>query len=123
MSALRGKRILVVEDEPIVAMSLEGILEDLEAVVVGPVGTVAQALRLAADEGYDAALLDININGERSYPVAELVKNRNIPLVFASGYGDSGWDGAPEAPVIGKPYNRDQLARALGGVLGAGNGR
>jgi CheY-like chemotaxis protein len=120
MSALQGRRILCLEDEPIVAMTLEDMLIDLGAEVVGPVGSIPEALALAEGESLDAALLDINIRGERSYAVAEALKARGIPMVFATGYGESGWDGAPDAPILDKPYTQRGVALSLGKVLGAG---
>lgn len=117
MDELAGKRILFLEDEPIVAMSVEDMLADLGATVVGPAANIASALALVASESIDAALLDINIRGERSYPVAEALKARNIPVVFATGYGESGWVGAPDAPVIDKPYARSQICEALSKAL------
>lgn len=118
MSGLAGKRILFLEDEPIVAMSVEDMLSELGATVIGPAGSIAAALKLIEKESIDAALLDVNIRGERSDPVAEALKARDIPIVFATGYGESGWEAAPETPVIDKPYTQAQIARALRGVLG-----
>lgn len=117
MTALAGKRILFLEDEPIIAMSVEDMLADLGATVIGPAGSIAAALQLIESEAIDAALLDINIRGERSYSVAEALKARDIPIVFATGYGESGWAGAPEAPVIDKPYAQAQIGRALSHAL------
>lgn len=117
MSALQGKRILFVEDEPIVAMSVEDMLEELGIDIVGPAGTIDDALALVEHEVIDAGLLDVNIHGERSYSVAEALIAKGIPVVFATGYGESGWAGAPDAPILDKPYTKSAIAEALDRVL------
>lgn len=117
MTGLAGLRVLVVEDEPVVAMCLEDILEELGCVTVGPVGRLAEGLALAEHESLDAAILDINLAGERSNDIAEMLRNRGIPFAFASGYGS-----APEgfgAPMIEKPYRTADIGVALAGLLGA----
>ena len=109
---LYAKCILVVEDEPLVAMMVEDFLLGEGAVVVGPATSLAKALELA--EGtFDAALLDVNLAGERVYPVARRLQQRGIPFVFATGYGgpDEEWGTMPN--VIEKPYSRDDMIAAL----------
>lgn len=108
-------QILVVEDEALVSMLLEDMLEDLGHVVVGPAGSLNEALALAGEDArpIDVALLDVNLRGAPSYPVAELLKARGVPIVFTTGHGDAGWDGAPGAPVLTKPYDIGQLDAAL----------
>lgn len=116
MTGLPGLRVLVVEDEPVVAMCLEDILEELGCVTVGPANRLSEGLALAQHETLDAAILDINLAGERSNTIAELLRARGVPFVFASGYG-----AAPEgfgAPMIEKPYRTADIARALSGLLG-----
>jgi len=116
MTALAGLRVLVVEDEPVVAMCLEDILEELGCVTVGPVGRLIEGLALAQREPLDAAILDINLDGERSNRIAEALRDRGVPFAFASGYGS-----APEgfgAPMIEKPYRTADIERALGALLG-----
>ncbi|HWZ49956.1 MAG TPA: response regulator [Granulicella sp.] len=83
-----GLRILVVEDEMLVAILIENMLEGLGSHVVGPVSRLDAALRLAHEEALDAAILDVRIHGGQVYPVAEQLLARNIPFVLASGYGD-----------------------------------
>ncbi|RYG90184.1 MAG: response regulator [Alphaproteobacteria bacterium] len=114
MSTLTGLRVLVVEDEPVVAMCLEDILEELGCVTVGPASRLSEGLSLA-EERLDAAILDINLAGERSNAIAERLRARGIPFVFASGYGV-----APEgygAPMIEKPYRTDDIGAALTAIL------
>ncbi|WP_371416303.1 response regulator [Rubellimicrobium sp. CFH 75288] len=112
--ALAGKRILVVEDEVIVAMLIEDILSDAGAAVVGPVGRVAEALNLATAERLDAAILDVNLAGETTAPVAEALRARGVPFAFATGYGASGLPaGFEEAALVQKPFQERDLGEAL----------
>src|SRR5581483_2284668 len=101
-----GCRILVVEDEMLIAMMIEEILMDLDCVIVGPASRVDAAVQLAKTEPLDAAILDVSIRGGKVYPVAEQLLARGIPFIFASGYGD--W-ALPEAfqtqPRLTKPFS------------------
>lgn len=92
--ALRDRRILVVEDDYLVAQVLVDFLEEAGATVVGPVGWVDEALALieASAAGIDGAILDINLHGSRSYPVADALTGRSIPFIFATGYGSDALD-------------------------------
>jgi CheY-like chemotaxis protein len=111
--ALRGKRILIVEDEMLIAAMLEEILADLGATVVGPAATVADGLRLARTGEFDAAVLDVNVRNERIDPVTELLRERGIPMIFATGYGQGATATARGAPLIDKPYTKERLESAL----------
>lgn len=113
MSLFHGPRVLVVEDEPVVAMCLEDILEDLGCVTVGPASRLAEGLALAEHEAIDAAILDINLGGERSTGIAEMLIARGVPFVFASGYGSVPEGFATSAMLIEKPYREGDVARAL----------
>ncbi len=84
-----SRRVLVVEDEYIIAADLADALADLAIEVVGPAGNAAQALALIAAERLDGAILDINLNGEEAYPVADALIARHVPVVFATGYDRS----------------------------------
>ncbi|RYE00689.1 MAG: response regulator [Sphingomonadales bacterium] len=114
MTELSGLRVLIVEDEPVVAMLLEDILEELGCVPVGPANRLSEGLALA-EGALDAAILDINLAGERSNAIAELLHARGVPFAFASGYG------APPdgfgAPMIEKPYRAADIERALRVIL------
>lgn len=115
---LDGKRILVVEDEPIVAMMLEDMLADMGCVVVGPAARVAEAVALAEAEAIDAAILDVNIKGGCSYPVADRLRLRGIPYLFATGYGLEGRAAEhAEVPVLQKPYQEGTAQDALRRLL------
>jgi CheY-like chemotaxis protein len=118
MSRLAGKRVLVVEDEPILAMALEDMLEDLGCEVVGPASRLQPALRLAREAAVDAAILDINLHGEHSHPVADLLRARAIPILFATGYGSACSQGYEDVPVLPKPYRQDRLVALLERLLG-----
>ncbi|MFU0505218.1 response regulator [Pseudaminobacter sp. NGMCC 1.201702] len=117
MSTLSGKRIFLVEDEAIVALMVEDMLAELDATVVGPALTIANGLALAQSEEIDAAVLDVNVRGERIDPVAEVLRARKVPIVFATGYGDGAGEIAREAPVLDKPYTREKLATTLARLL------
>ena len=117
MSTLAGKQILLVEDEFIVAAMAEDMLTELGASVIGPASTISKALDLARTCAIDAAVLDVNMNGDRIDPVAEVLRARRIPMVFATGYGACPFAGAHEVPVLDKPYTQEQLATALARAL------
>jgi DNA-binding response OmpR family regulator len=111
---LRGRRILVVEDEALIAMLIEDGLLDEGAKVVGPARTVDEALLLidqaASDGGLDAAVLDFRLEGEVVLPVADRLAVLHVPFVFATGYGEYCDRGAhSNARVMTKPYDPDAL--------------
>jgi DNA-binding response OmpR family regulator len=81
-----GQRVLVVEDELLLAMLLQAILEDAGYTVVGPIGRLDQALQAARQEDFSLALLDVNLNGEKVFPVAEVLAERKVPFAFLTGY-------------------------------------
>jgi len=98
-ASLKGRRILVVEDDYLVALSLVGILEQAGARVLGPIGTLDEAIAVVENNGktFDGAVLDINLNGEKSYPVADVLAARAVKFVFTTGY---------DARVIEGKYQR-----------------
>lgn len=109
-----GKRVLVVEDEGVVAMVLEDYLLELGYAVAGVAARLESGLRLAQDAGIDVAILDVNLAGRLSYPIAELLHDRGIPFLFATGYGTAGRpDEFRDIPTLAKPYGIGDLARAL----------
>lgn len=115
MNGIEGSRILVVEDEALIAMALEDMLLDLGCEVIGPASTVAAALDYAASETLDGALLDINVRGSLVYPVAEALIARGVPVVLCSGYALTSAIPAPydALPQIAKPYNPSVLRDTL----------
>ncbi|SFB59108.1 CheY chemotaxis protein or a CheY-like REC (receiver) domain [Rhizobium sp. NFR07] len=115
-SALKGRRILVVEDEYMLADELRTQLSDAGAVVLGPVPSVEQAIALIRQlDKIDWAILDINLGGEFAYPVADLLMDRNTPFVFSTGYVDAALPPRfADIPRCEKPINVDAVAQALG---------
>ena len=114
---LSGKRIFLVEDEVIIAMTAEDMLSALGATVVGPAYNVADGISLAQSEQIDAAVLDLNMNGESSAPIAEALQARGIPFIFATAYSDNPPGKVVDAPVVGKPYTEEKLGDALASLL------
>jgi CheY-like chemotaxis protein len=112
--ALSGARILLVEDEALVAMMLEDMLLDLGCVVVGPAARVEEAMLLVQDEAIDAAVLDVNLANETVIPVARALAERGVPFVFGTGYArlDVLGDFA-DRPVLHKPYRASELSEAI----------
>lgn len=111
---LSGKRVLVVEDELLVAMLLEDMLTDAGCVIVGPFARVPEALAAAEIETLDIALLDVNVAGEKVFPVAYALEKRGVPFLFVTGYGQAALpQGHPEWEAHPKPFQADQLTRCL----------
>lgn len=111
---LTGLRVLVVEDEVLVAMLVEDALTDAGAEVLGPVRSVAEAMAALACETPDAAVLDLNLDGMPSTPVADALVAAGVPFVVATGYGVEGLPPAHAGvPVLAKPYDPLELTRAV----------
>ena len=118
-NALQGRRVLVIEDESLVAMLLETILDDMGCSVIGPESNIDDGLRSAMGEAsLDAALLDDNVAGREVFPVAEALRARGVPFVFSTGYGEAGlpdhWRGHP---TIQKPFTEGAIRDALMKVM------
>ena len=111
---LKGKRILVVEDSPVVGPFTADLLADLGCVVVGPAPNMAAARELVEAGEFDAALMDIHIRGERVFTLCEMLEAQGLPFVFTSGYADRNmpekWE---DRPRLQKPYTLDQIEKAL----------
>ena len=121
--SLTGLRVLVVEDEAVIAMLVEDSLVELGCEVVGSASRLGDALAKAEALEVDVALLDVNLAGRLSYPVAEMLQSRNVPFVFTTGYGQAALPAAlQKAPVLSKPFTRKQLAEALRTVGTSGPG-
>lgn len=118
MPWLKGKRILVVEDEALIAVMVEDMLTEMGSIVVGPAATIEAALALARGAELDAAVLDVNVRGERIDPVAEALMARQVPVLFATGYGEVRLASGAPATVIDKPYTQEKLARGLAAAMG-----
>ena len=113
---LADRRILVVEDEFIVAAMIGDFLEDEGAVVIGPAGTLAEGLDLARGEALDAAVLDWNLGGEPGAPVARALRERGVPFVIATGYGTV-QDEFSDVTVLSKPYQPGKLVEELARLI------
>lgn len=119
IEALKGRRILVVEDESLVAMLLETILEDMGCETVGPISNVAEAVGLVeGGEPLHGALLDVNVAGVEVFPVAAALEARGLPFVFSTGYGEGGlpdeWKGRI---TLQKPFTEAAVEEALARAL------
>ena len=114
-----GRRVLVVEDEALTAMALQQLLEDAGYIVLGPVGRVEDALDLLRSGPPDAAVLDVNLFGATVDPVAAMLKDMGVPFLFCTGYHSGAAAGAlhPNAPVLGKPVNANNLLNAVSGLI------
>jgi CheY-like chemotaxis protein len=114
-SSLAGRRVLVVEDEPLIAMLLEDMLSDLSVEAAHTADSVPAALDAVATlEAIDGAILDMNLRGKPVDPVADALAAKGIPFVFASGYGAGGaGDRHKHAPVLAKPFRKEALEEAL----------
>ena len=113
-----GRRVLLVEDEPIVAWLLKDMLVDLGCSVVGPAADVNQALAMIDAESIDVAVLDVNLRGQMSYPIADVLVARGVPFVFSTGY-DKGrlLDRYRTFPALQKPFHRSDLGDTLSKLL------
>ncbi|CAN7405937.1 response regulator [Phenylobacterium sp. LjRoot225] len=111
---LRGRRILVVEDEMMVAMMLQDMLDDLGCLVVGPAASVDEALSMIKMQPLEAAVLDVNLSGQMSYPVADALIAHDVPFVFSTGYASNRLqEGYRAFPALQKPYHVSELRDAL----------
>ena len=117
-SSAAASRILVVEDEYLIRMLLEDMLTDLGYEVAAAVGTIAEASDLAAKGDFNAAVLDVNLDGQEIYPVAEILAKRGLPFVFVTGYGENSLiDPYRHRPALQKPFQIEQLKTVLNGLL------
>jgi CheY-like chemotaxis protein len=115
---LAGLRVLVVEDEAIIAMTAEDMIEELGGAIAATASTLAEALAAIDSVAFDIALLDINLNGVESLPAAARLRAAGRPFVFTTGYGAAG-SGAEYAdvPLVTKPYQIDDLEAAIARAL------
>lgn len=118
--SLNGLRVLVVEDEALVAMLVEDMLSDFGCTVLGPAGSIRQALEAIEQEAPQAAVLDVNLGGEPVYAVADALIARGTPFVLATGYGEMGVaEGYRAAPVLQKPFEQGELEQRLRQAVGS----
>ncbi len=120
MSATRpsGCSVFLVEDEVMIRMMVADMLEELGHRVVAEAGEIGEALKLAQATDFDLAILDVNVNGKVISPVAELIKSRNRPFIFATGYGSSGLpEEYRDRPALQKPFQIETLAKMIDSAL------
>ena len=109
------RRAFVVEDEVMVAMHIEDLLTELGYEVTEMATSLDQALATARATSFDFAVLDVNLDGRLSFPIADVLKERGVPFLFASGYGSKGMDNAHRSAVrLQKPFSKADLAKAIG---------
>jgi CheY-like chemotaxis protein len=111
---LSGRRILVVEDDMLIRLTLEDMLAELGCESVSTAATIDQAMGLIEAHAFDVATLDVNLRGATSYPVADILANLGVPYVFSTGYGEHSLrDGYRDRPILKKPFLYEQLAETL----------
>jgi len=115
---LNGRRILVVEDSPVIGPFTADLLGELGCEVLGPAPNMAAARELVEAGEFDAALIDIHIRGERVFPLCEMLEAQDVPFVFTSGYADrqmpEKWE---DRPRVQKPYTLEQIEKALSALF------
>ncbi|MGK9055700.1 response regulator [Neorhizobium petrolearium] len=118
MRNISGLKVLIVEDEALVALMIEDMLQDLGCEIIASISRLADARAIAAKADIDLAVLDVNLAGELSFSIAEILRNRQIPFVFSTGYG---MDGLPDEfgshLVIGKPFSSGELQEIIAGAI------
>src|SRR6266478_6374151 len=113
-----GCSVFLVEDEVMIRMMVADMLEELGYSVAAEAGEISEAIRLAQSAQFDLAILDVNVNGKVISPVAELINARNIPFVFATGYGSSGLpEEYRDRPALQKPFQIESLAQVIDTAL------
>jgi CheY-like chemotaxis protein len=116
--AVRRASVFLVEDEVLIRMMVSDMLEELGHRVTAEAGDVGEAIALATSADFDLAILDVNLNGAKISPVADLIKARHRPIIFATGYG---FQGLPEEfrdyPALQKPFQSEALATVIDDVL------
>ena len=118
MADLTGKSILIVEDEALLALLLKDAVEEAGAIAIGPATTIATALPLIEAGGIDGAVLDLNLGGDRSGPIAEALGAARIPFVVATGYGAATDIGQARPPRCTSPTTPKPAENALAGAVG-----
>ena len=114
----QGCSVFLVEDEVMIRMMVADMLEELGHSIAGEAGEISQAIRLAQSTDFELAILDVNVNGHMITPVAELIEARNLPFIFATGYGVAG---VPteyrDRPTLQKPFLTEKLAEMISRTL------
>ena len=117
-SGQSSPRLLVVEDEYLIRMLLEDMLIDLGYSIAAAVGTIAEASEFAKHGEFNAAILDVNLDGQEIYPVAEILAKRGLPFVFVTGYGENSLPAIyRDRPALQKPFQAERLQETLEEML------
>jgi len=118
---MSAKRLLLVEDEALIALFTEEILTDAGYEVVGPASRLEAALDLAATQELDGAVLDVNLDGVAVWPLATLLKDRGVPFIFLTGFGAclAAPAGLRDVPCVSKPFKEEVLLNTLAGICGS----
>jgi CheY-like chemotaxis protein len=115
---LSNRKVLVVEDEMMIAMLIEDMLEEFGCELVGPATSVPRALDLIGKEQIEVAVLDLNLDGQDTYAIADALQRKKVPFIFATGYGSTGLRKEYGAqPVLQKPFQAKDLETALAQAL------
>ena len=120
---LSGLRVMIVEDEAMVSMMIEDMLGAIGCVVVGMAASLTRGLAMVDDDALalDAAVLDVNLSGEKVYPIAERLAAKHVPFIFSTGYGHQGLaEQFARVPTLTKPFGAPQLEAMLISALGQG---
>ena len=113
-----GGSVFLVEDEVMIRMMVADMLGELGYSIAAEAGEITEAIRLAQSAEFDFAILDVNVNGKVISPVADLIKARNRPFIFATGYGSSGLpEEYRDRPSLQKPFQVDTLGKAIDSAL------
>jgi CheY-like chemotaxis protein len=111
---LSNRKVLVVEDEMMIAMLIEDMLDEFGCKVVGPATSVPRALELIGKEQVEVAVLDLNLDGKDTYTIAEALRQKHVPFIFATGYGSTNLrEEYGDRPVLQKPFQAKALETAL----------
>jgi CheY-like chemotaxis protein len=120
---LSNRKVLIVEDEMMIAMLIEDMLEEFGCELVGPANSVPHALQLIGNESIEVAVLDLNLDGQDTYAIADALQQKNVPFIFATGYGSRGLrQEYADRRVLQKPFQQKELEMALAEALGASIG-
>jgi CheY-like chemotaxis protein len=119
---LSNRKVLVVEDEMMIAMLIEDMLDEFGCKLVGPATNVPRALELIGKEQVEVAVLDLNLNGKDTYAIADALRQKHVPFIFATGYGSIGLrEEYGDRPVLQKPFQARDLETALKEALSDSN--
>jgi len=111
------RRVLLVEDEYLIRMLLEDMLADLGYDVAAAVGSIAEASAHAAKDDFGIAILDVNLDGQEIFPVADILAERGLPFIFVTGYGERTLpERYRDRPTLQKPFQAEQLEAVLNGM-------